>query len=97
MPWREQYANVNAGSLHGPGIDGHGAIHQGDALAHAGETEPLAVDRGICIKAFSRITDDQMNLTGVFVQLHFNLPRPTMFDSVVHGLLQYAKQGKAQF
>jgi len=41
-------------------------------------------------------SQNQVNPAGLFLQLHFDLPRPTVFDGVVHGFL-HAKRGKAQF
>jgi hypothetical protein len=49
--------------------------------------KPLPANAASTFVAFTQITDEEVNLSGIHPQLHFSLPYSAVLDNVVQGFL----------
>src|SRR5215469_2483028 len=62
----KRHANMNRGSTHRLRFNGNHSIHEPSALAHAGETQTIALQCRFEVEPFACIANEEMNRTRVF-------------------------------
>src|SRR5215468_7647858 len=88
------HANVDCRSTLRLRFNTNRPIDQPNALAHAGETQTVSSQGCFRLESFTFIANNQVNLTGVFLEFHRRLFNPAVLDHVVDRFLQNAEQGK---
>lgn len=68
-------------------VDGQLSIYQLEPVLHACEAQPTAPDRSFYVKPLPHIANDEMNLSGVFPELHLEVTHSTMLRCVLQGFL----------
>jgi len=78
---------MDNGSTHRFRLNLNDSVYQSNSLLHARETETSPLRCRFQVESSSKITDEEMNLTCVFPQLHFNPSHPAVLGCIVQSFL----------